>query len=211
MGRLYQDQGASAYMTKCSPRTFTVFDTMMLVGATGCGFALYRHMRIDWMLRGPRGLLGLIVHVLAEMPLPFMIMWTVALLGLRLRQPRPALRRLARQPGLVACGAAMLALILEVAGIILGEIVVPPSSVIARTVPPYLRLSLPRAILHSIRGTILLQVNAGCAVAGALLILALSGRWRSEPSWLDRSGRALGYAWMIVNLFLHLMVLIRVP
>ena len=33
-------------------------------------------------------------------------------------------------------------------------------------------------------------------VAGAWLTLAASGHWRSERSWIDRLGRALGTYWL---------------
>jgi hypothetical protein len=34
------------------------------------------------------------------------------------------------------------------------------------------------------------------AVGGAWLVLAVSRRWLSEPSWIDRLGRAIGVAWL---------------
>lgn len=33
-------------------------------------------------------------------------------------------------------------------------------------------------------------------VAASWAILAVSGRWRAERSWLDRAGRTLGWAWL---------------
>ena len=33
-------------------------------------------------------------------------------------------------------------------------------------------------------------------VATAWMALALGRRWRPEPSWVDRTGRALGFAWI---------------
>ena len=36
----------------------------------------------------------------------------------------------------------------------------------------------------------------GLAVTVAWSMLALGGRWRSEPSWLDRAGCLLGLAWV---------------
>ncbi len=37
------------------------------------------------------------------------------------------------------------------------------------------------------------------AVVGAWLALALSGRWRTETSWIDRLGRLLGWLWVGVT------------
>jgi hypothetical protein len=41
----------------------------------------------------------------------------------------------------------------------------------------------------------------GLAVTVAWSMLALSGRWQSEPTWLDRAGRTLGLAWVVLMLF----------
>ena len=38
--------------------------------------------------------------------------------------------------------------------------------------------------------------RVGLVVAGAWLILALSGRWRADPGWIDRLGCALGACWV---------------
>jgi hypothetical protein len=37
----------------------------------------------------------------------------------------------------------------------------------------------------------------GFAVVIARATLALAGCWRSEPTWIDRSGRALGVVWIL--------------
>lgn len=53
---------------------------------------------------------------------PFLASWTVCFLILRLRQPRPVLRRLARQPGMAACSAAALVLVIPLLAIVIPEI-----------------------------------------------------------------------------------------
>ena len=40
----------------------------------------------------------------------------------------------------------------------------------------------------------------GAAVLGAWSAMAASGRWKSQPSWIDRTGRVLGMFW--IGLFL---------
>jgi hypothetical protein len=42
-----------------------------------------------------------------------------------------------------------------------------------------------------------LQRN-GYAVAAAWLTLAIGRRWRPEPTWVDRSGRAIGFFWLLM-------------
>jgi hypothetical protein len=39
----------------------------------------------------------------------------------------------------------------------------------------------------------------GFAVAICWATLALGGRWRAEPSWIDRLGRIVGVAWMVMG------------
>ena len=36
------------------------------------------------------------------------------------------------------------------------------------------------------------------AVGAAWLLLVVSGRWRAEPVWIDRLGRALGIFWIAI-------------
>jgi hypothetical protein len=38
--------------------------------------------------------------------------------------------------------------------------------------------------------------ETGLAVAAAWMALLLTGRWRAEPSWIDRAGRILGVLWI---------------
>ena len=40
----------------------------------------------------------------------------------------------------------------------------------------------------------------GPAVAAVWTVLALSGRWRPEGSWIDRLGRLLGATWILISL-----------
>jgi hypothetical protein len=44
----------------------------------------------------------------------------------------------------------------------------------------------------------------GFAVAGVWLALLLVGRWKAEPSWIDRLGRALGCLWIVLTAVLWL-------
>ena len=59
-------------------------------------------------------------------------------------------------------------------------------------------LSFPLAgIWFAVRFSPLLPAGAVCV---AWLALALSHRWRPEPSWIDRGGRALGFGWVVILL-----------
>jgi len=105
-------------------------------------------------------------------PLP--MAWTLAALVLRLRSPRPSMRRLMHQPGAVASTAATMM-------ILIGAI--------------HYLLDLHKASWHEtpFEYTVF---SLGCGVGAAWLILALGMCWRAERSCIDRLGRVLGVYWI---------------
>ena len=119
----------------------------------------------------------------------------VAVLACRFLGPRPRLRRLARQPGTVATACLTLALPIEAAPRAAGWAL---RQVVDRAWPP----QQPPALGGDIAITadqllyILTGVEAGPLVLAGWLLLAAPGLWRSEPTWVDRAGRALGVAWI---------------
>jgi hypothetical protein len=173
---------------KSHPRKIGVFDEMVLIAAFGVAIVVTRSMLADelrlfhtrpteqtWIMElldwVPVAYLGLMPRYVAiAMP---------ALLLIRLRRPRSSLRRLSRQPGAVACAAGTAAIftggLIALAGTIGGGWYLIPSE--------------PRAWP-------IVEARVPMAVVTAWIILWLSGRWRSEPSWMDRSGRALGGFWI---------------
>jgi hypothetical protein len=57
--------------------------------------------------------------------------------------------------------------------------------------------------LRALHNYIIPRAYVAAAVAGAWLTLVLAGWWRPERSWIDRFGRALGFAWIGVSLIYH--------
>jgi len=57
-------------------------------------------------------------------------------------------------------------------------------------------------------GALHIPVKSSCTVAAMWGALALSGRWKAEKSWIDRTGRVLGWYWIfypaVTKLFLLL-------
>lgn len=168
-------------------RRFQLIDGMILVAATALGFAYVHSNRATWYLwymtqpgshafnAGKWMGIGLLFAI------PVTLTWTLALLAIRLRTPRPPLRRLTRQPGFVACLAAVLSLALSCLTLI-------PSLVSAKVRPnaaEYFLLNF--------------TAEPAFAVFGVWLALALSGRWRGEPGWVDRTGVFLGLSWFGAN------------
>jgi hypothetical protein len=184
-------------------RRFTLIDAMVLVAATTVSLAALRCCFGDlsevaaecreWIaavLEHPPGwrawtwfvcsLDELTVRLLA----PFCWAWTVALLVVYLRQPRPRMRRLARQPGAVASFSAALILIPAAIGLLYVAL--------AR------RIEFDSQQWERVLGGsfIIIPMAEGLVALGSWATLLFSRRWRAEASWIDRSGRALGFYWI---------------
>ena len=145
--------------------------------------------------REPREVLGL--FTLLQIFYPSLATGVMGLLWVRLRRPRPRPARLWRQPGFVGLVAA---------GIVVSVNFVDRVGVEARqhrgvwvgwpsefqTTPDYLyRFLMPEGWDSP---------QVGPAVASAWAVLALSGRWKAEASWIDRAGRVVGALWILVYL-----------
>jgi hypothetical protein len=125
---------------------------------------------------------------------PLALASSAALWLLRMRKPRPVLRRIFRQPGMIACTAALSYLIILLIGLVV-----------------YILLDFGFGRNTLVLNTwddraLLLELFAippgwmGTAVAVGWITLCLSGSWRSEPSWIDRAGRGLGIYWVTSTL-----------
>lgn len=169
----------------------TVLDGMILVAASAAGFALIRATGLSLSIPAPASLPRLRYFAVVEHALsvftPLLTTWTLSFPVIRLLQPRPRLRWLARQPGMAGCCAASLFVLVEASWILLMATVV--------------RQPVARGYLGSPERYSLQYVpEVAFSVAGAWLTLAMGGRWRPEPSWIDRLGRILGGAWIAVYL-----------
>lgn len=135
---------------------------------------------------------------------PFLVAWSVATLALRMVRPRPGLRDLLVQPGVVACVVGIAATGVGIATMIQENVRVivvfesdegePPFDGV-RTSPFYI---LDRAF----------PIAAPYAAFGMIVawgILGVSRRLKPEPTWIDRFGRAIGVLWVVVVLC-HLLV-----
>jgi hypothetical protein len=124
-------------------RKFNLFDAMVLVAANAAALALLRMFLVEgrffqgapfqgrfesWVLSG------------IEAAYPFLMTSTFALVILRLRQPRPRIRRLFRQPGMAACSAAAMMLVVQLLGIVPFEIVWSVRNMIAQASTPPVNL-----------------------------------------------------------------------
>jgi hypothetical protein len=161
-------------------RRMNLSDAMILVAVTGTALAIARACLLSIMPRSLPSFAARLTIVFIALAL------TISLIPLRFRRPRP--RRPGRHPGTVACCAVAMALAFILAREAISWLRPVPSQTLL-SVPHYRAINfifnLDRLDLYSF------------AVAGAWLALALSGRWRPEPDWLDRTGRVLGLLWIV--------------
>jgi hypothetical protein len=158
-------------------RSFTLFDGMILVAGVAVGLVGGRAGYEQFQEY------GIWPHAASRYVCYAMLLASCMVLILRLRGSRPPLRLVARQPGAVACFAivafqlssAIQALILSMR---LDE-------------PMFLgRIDVTIWIIFSQIGT-----RYASVVPISWALLAMTGHWRPEPGWIDRSGRILGWAW----------------
>jgi hypothetical protein len=170
-------------------RRFHLADALILLVPTALAGATFRRgpdlvrfLRQDGFLTANLGAWYEAVGAGLALCWPGLAGFTLAWLWLRMRPPRPARPRLWRQPGAVALGAAGAVLGLEALGCAILVGIVGWGSV--------------EDFLGSHAGPLL--PLPGAAVVGSWVTLAASRRWRAERSWVDRSGRALGAAWVVL-------------
>jgi hypothetical protein len=176
-------------------RRFSIFDGMILVVVCAVSLA------------GVRALRGL-----SETPVAWWGVWalydsawialacSLALIPLRLHGLRPRPRLLWRQPGWLACLGVLLAVFVCLAQQLLNASVIliqrpkTPASGVMRRLFTTAALRVPNQVVFS--------------VAAIWVVLALSGRWTSEKSWIDRLGRLLGGYWIVFPLLVWVVELV---
>ena len=179
-------------------RPFRLVDGMVFVASTAFAFATYQKGLapgpnfVTFGGGGERWLFYWMHHII-----PFPAMWSLGLVAIaafdRSRSPR---RRL-RPAGIAGCAAAVVVLALTTliastfyALHTLEELQIIPKIFThlrnTHEVPPFANAPMEELV--------------GSAVLGAWCLLAASGRWQAERSWIDRSGRFLSIVW--IGLFL---------
>jgi hypothetical protein len=193
-------------MPSPTTRGLRILDILVLVLATvvgmaGCRdyFATFNTSAVGiWPSRVPWAMRSLWIWAMWTIPALSLLVfsWTVAILLLRLQEPRPVRRCLWSQPGFLACVAVLFALAWKFLGIGL----VITAGLLQSEFPrePYLLDSI------SLREMLYLQLapraNVGGAIAFAWFLVWASGRLRPEPTWIDRAGRAIGAVWITFTL-----------
>jgi hypothetical protein len=183
----------------------TLLDATLLVSSAAIGMGLFQLVRRslfqDWIWIINNGFpdthnwsaLDVIVLCsdLTVFLIPLVAPWTVLLILLRMRPPRPSWRWIWRQPGMAACLAALvgwcwsglaLILALDVGYVARSRRFHPPEEWAQR----YLADEV--------------FMYVGLAVAAAWIVLVFSGRWRRPADWIDLMGRLVGILWIVIGL-----------
>jgi hypothetical protein len=177
-------------MNSAPRRSITIADVMILVAATAGGSALSK--TVDFSQHPSSGW-GEIINrcMTADMrTYPFLLSWAPTVLILGLVPPRPRLRKIFRQPGMVACGSATLAIAIE----LIPTVVLGPTIGVEYAIKKGLHHTLPVLVLSCAR-------YACFSIVGAWATLALSRTWRRGRTWIDRLGTVLGIAFIAGQLF----------
>ena len=164
-------------------RRFTIADGMILVAATALALVelglQHAAWEPTWDSVAPKATWAGLV-------------FTFALVAIRLRLPRPGRDDLWRQPGWVACASV---------SIVLAVLLLEESLRLARNL-----VLMPQFALHFTVAMVLPQFLdrlprlATLVIVAAWSILALGGRWKAEAGWIDRTGRLIGVLWIAINL-----------
>ena len=176
-------------MTPAPRRRFTIADGMIFVVAFAVSAAILRaYMPGFFRLESARSAIfpdpwgALKAYFwLSDVGTCVAIPSTVALLVVRVLAPRPGWARLANQPGFVASVAVLAALVPGLAEVL--SIIHRPGF---QTVAGY-----EQAWDHATRW-------CSSTVIGSWFALAMTRRWRADPSWIDRTGRIMGFYWLLI-------------
>jgi hypothetical protein len=187
-------------------RFFNLVDAMVLVAATAVGLGIARGIwDALWTSTnasvnvGPVGPALLLAAHWTVVAYPFLVAWTIALLSLVFlsRRFRPTAGDLLNRPGATACSAAALAITIGTVNLAVLILVV-----MARNGTIWNSREMIECCVDAVRLNIGVELGMpGLAVTVAWSTLALNGRWQPEPNWLDRAGRSLGLAWVVLMVF----------
>jgi hypothetical protein len=179
-------------MSDTTRRRFTLLDVMILVAVTALAFAA---ARVAWgaTIRAFQGDSRNQERAYPDAFGWFALVESVGLIPLFLSRPRPPVRRLARQPGMVASVA-----VASTFGFLaVGELAVAVGAWLLSR-PGF--LDTTHVIWH-----LSSPLFIGPAVAACWLSQVLGWGWRPEPNWPDRLGRFWGVVWIALAFIVQLL------
>ncbi len=192
-------------MAPFARRRITLLDVTLLVGSAAIGMGLFTLSRRSyfkgWIPLVDRGLPD--IHTwatwevvatgtdISSFLLPLVGPWTILLILLRLRAPRPGWRRIWSQPGMAACIAALFGWLWSGVGLLLAvDLDRVARSRRVLTLDEWVQKYLGEEVF----------MYCGLAVASVWFMQYFSGRWRRSADWIDRMGRVLGALWILIGM-----------
>lgn len=168
------------------PPPLSISDGMWIVAATSLGLAgmrLANGLPDDGQFIAVKGLIG---RRLVSYSGPLLVPWAGLVVLLTLWKPWPSLRNAVGRPGFVASLAVILAAVDATVGVALcGD------------------PKLSSLFVGYTQAAFMMTTQAGTVIFGAWLALALSGRGRPGPTWVDRLGCVVGLGYLGINALLH--------
>jgi hypothetical protein len=192
-------------MSPVRRRSLTLLDAILLVGSAAIGMGAFQFSRRAWF----RGWIWIGDHGLPDIQtwttwdligtcrdivvffIPLVAPWTLLLIALRMRPPRPSWRRIWRQPGMAACLAALVGWCWSGLGLILALDV----GYVAR---PRRFMKPEEWAQKYLADEVFMYV--GLAVAAAWIVQLFGGQWRRSADWIDLMGRLMGILWILIGL-----------
>ena len=167
-------------------RRFNLFDFVVLIASTAIGLALWRDGIVEF-IRMPDGARSARFYWNSSVKISYvLIMWSLALLGLSLRQPAQPLRRLAFRPAFVVGTAVLIDVLTKLMGYIV-------AAGINGGIDVHPMIGAKMFLL------ILAPIEVGLAVAVALAIRVLAFGPRLMRNWLDVAGLAVAVLWIVLG------------
>jgi hypothetical protein len=175
-------------------RPFRLIDGMVLVAATAVAFAIFRQAMSPGVTFNTFGGIGerWLFYWMHQI-VPFPAMWSLALFAIAVFDRSAGRRRKPCQAGSVASCAAVVALL--VTTLIASEFYMLHFLEDIRAIPRIFSHARNSHAMPPFANTPMEEI-VGAAVLGAWSAMAASGRWESQPSWIDRAGRLLGIIWI---------------
>jgi len=177
----------------------TLLDAILLVGSAAVGMGMFQGVRRALF----RGWIWIADHRLPDIHtwwtwdvivtcsdlmvflIPVVAPWTVLLIVLRMRSPRPSWRRIWRQPGMAACLAALLGWCWSGLALILAiDVGYVARSRRTNSLEDWARRYLADEVF----------MYVGLAVAAAWTVQFFSGQWRRSADWIDVMGRLWAFS-----------------
>jgi hypothetical protein len=167
------------------PRGLGLVDGMILIASTALSLGWLRHP-LEYRLSFYAD--GRIIENLRPSTIVgagFAATWSLGVLAIRLRPPRPIGEEWKRSPGFVACLAATSACLIKMAALFIWG--------------AFVKFKFETWYVPSILGQLIEPAAMG--VVGAWLALGLAGTWARERSWIDNLGIGVGTSWIALEVF----------